>query len=316
MPKAHVLPKRLLRNLASWSSLAVLALAGCSSSSPSNGGQTNADAGGGNTVFTIVLENQDYADVVGSPNAPYINSLIATYGLATSYMDSGTHPSLPNYLYMVSGAPQYNGGLDLPPNSGNFPVDAQHLGTQLSAAGIPWRSYQEGMGTPCLLTPTGAYAPKHDPFLYFKDIQSDATLCASTNVDYSELAGDLAANKYRYLFITPSLVDDGHDPTTDPVLGLKQADAWLKSEVPKILDSAAYKAGGVLFITWDEAEGRGANSKEQVPMIVVSTRIKSPGFQSSAAYSHASYLRTVETIFGLAYLGAAATAKDMLEFLK
>ena len=59
------------------------------------------------TVFTIVLENQDYEDVLGPAgkrNAPYINSLAERYGLATNYHDSGAHPSLPNYLYMVSGS--------------------------------------------------------------------------------------------------------------------------------------------------------------------------------------------------------------------
>src|SRR5262245_53346069 len=42
------------------------------------------------TIFTIVLENQDYEDVVGSPNAPYLNSLIAQYGLATNYKETGS----------------------------------------------------------------------------------------------------------------------------------------------------------------------------------------------------------------------------------
>src|SRR4051812_37006276 len=36
-------------------------------------------------IFTIVLENHDYAEIVGSSNAPYINSLINQYGLATNY---------------------------------------------------------------------------------------------------------------------------------------------------------------------------------------------------------------------------------------
>src|SRR5438270_220179 len=45
----------------------------------------DATAGALPTVFTIVLENHDYAEIVGSPNAPYINSLIATQGLATNY---------------------------------------------------------------------------------------------------------------------------------------------------------------------------------------------------------------------------------------
>ena len=46
------------------------------------------------TVFTIVLENMDYNEIVGSTHAPYLNSLIASYGLATNYKDTG-HPSLP-----------------------------------------------------------------------------------------------------------------------------------------------------------------------------------------------------------------------------
>jgi hypothetical protein len=55
---------------------------------------------------------------------------------------------------------------------------------------------------------------------------------------------------------------------------------------------------------------------DQIPMIVISPRIKSAGYKSNVAYTHASYLRTVETIFGLPYLGAAANTQDMLEFLK
>ena len=63
------------------------------------------DGGAPLTIFTILFENHDYKEVVGSPNAPYFNSLIATYGLATNYHDSGTHPSLPNYLVLASGDP-------------------------------------------------------------------------------------------------------------------------------------------------------------------------------------------------------------------
>jgi hypothetical protein len=177
------------------------------------------------TIFTIVLENQDYADIVGSPNAPYINSLIDKYGLATNYMDSGVHPSLPNYLTMISGAPQYRGQRDLDPTQSPFPVNQPNLGAQLQAAGIKWRSYQESMGAPCQLAVSGEYAPKHDPFLYFTNIQSAAGgLCANTNVDYGSFASDLASGAYRYMWITPNLTDDGHNPEQQPVTGLKDAD--------------------------------------------------------------------------------------------
>jgi hypothetical protein len=69
----------------------------------------------------------------------------------------------------------------------------------------------------------------------------------------------------------------------------------------------------VIFLTWDEAEGRNGDSPDQVPMIVI-TPLIAPGYTSNVAYTHASYLATVETIFGLPKLGAAATANVMTEF--
>jgi hypothetical protein len=286
-----------------------------SSSGSASTGTAGSGGSGFGTVFTILLENHDYKEIVGSANAPYINKLIAKYGLATSYKDSGMHPSLPNYLYLITGAKQYPGTIDvLPTLFGVFPKDADNLGNQLELAGIEWRSYQESMGAACGLANDGDYAPKHTPFLYFKGIQLDAALCSKRDVDYSHFAADLAAGTYQYMWITPNLLSDGHNPTTDPVKGLKQSDAWLGKEVPKILASDAYQKDGVLFITWDEAAGRNGNSKDQVPMIVISPRLKSAGMKVGTALTHASYLATVEDIFGLPRLGAAQDATSLVEF--
>ncbi len=273
------------------------------------------------TIFTVVFENHDYNEIVGSANAPYFNELIAKYGLATKYSDCNIHPSLPNYLCMISGDPQYIGILDIDPTgiffTGTFPVDKENLGSQLQKAGIPWGSYQESMGTPCKLSGLGTYAPKHDPFLYFKDIQKGANdLCAKTNVDYTAFAADVAANKNRYYFITPNLTSDGHDPASDPVGALKTSDAWARAEIGKIMQTSAYKNAGIIFITWDEGEGRNGNSKDQVPMIVVSERIVSAGFKSSKAYTHKSYLATVEDLLGLPRLATVKSEATMTEFVK
>lgn len=265
------------------------------------------------TVFTILMENHDYAEIVGSPNAPYFNQLIDNYGLATKYQDSGVHPSLPNYLDLISGDPQYIGIVDLTPTESIFPVKKDNLGTQLEAAKIPWRSYQESMGSPCGLQDSGDYAPKHDPFLYFADMQASA-VCNEHNVDYSNFAGDLAAGTYRYMWITPNLTDDGHNPTTDPVAALKTCDAWAAANIPTILESAAFKANGILFITWDEAEGRNGDSKEQIPLIVVTPRIKSKGYKSTTTYTHASYLATIEDLFGLPRLPTVTSLANFSEF--
>lgn len=278
--------------------------------------------GGFGTIFTILLENHTYNDIVGNTtDAPYINGLIDQYGLATNYKDSGTHPSLPNYLYLISGDTQYFGLVDLDPTTTPFPVDKDNLGNQMTKAGIKWRSYQESSGGNCVLAShsdsSGSYAPKHDPFLYFKNIQSDSALCQSTSVQYSDFATDLATGQYKYMFITPNLSDDGHDPngtTANVSKALNQSDNWLKTELPKILASAAYKNNGVVFLTWDE--GESASDYDHIPMIIISPKLKSAKYQSSMAYTHASYLATVEDVLGLSRLGAAAQASTLSEFFQ
>lgn len=264
------------------------------------------------TVFTIVLENQDYAEVVGSANAPYINSLIAQGTLATQYRDTN-HPSLPNYLHMISGADQYPGFIDIGPQQfPYFPANQPNLGTQLDAAHIPWRSYQESMPLPCTLTDSGMFAPRHDPFLYFTDQQMDAAHCADKNVDYAQLAPDLAANTYRYIWITPNLIDDGHDPQLDPVAGLHQCDAWLATEIPKLMASDAYQHGGIIFITWDEAEGRNNDDKDLIPMIVLTKAMPHPGTEVAAAFDHGSYLATIEDLFHLPRLATVTATPNLM----
>jgi len=145
------------------------------------------------------------------------------------------------------------------------------------------------MGTPCKLTASGTYAPKHDPFLYFANIQNGANgLCAATNVDYSQFAVDLAAERNRYMWITPNLINDGHDPSNDPVAALQATDAWLQIEVPKILASAALSGRRRPLHHLGRAEGRNGNSGDQVPMIVISPMIRAAAFKSNNAYNHAS----------------------------
>jgi hypothetical protein len=297
---------------------------------PTKDGATPGDGSvvsGFGTIFTIVMENHDYNEIVGSADAPYFNSLIADYGLATNYLDSGTHPSLPNYLTMISGAPQYGGIFDIEPTgsfiTGTFPVDQPNLGTQLQTASVPWRAYAENMGTACTLTSASPYATKHDPFLYFTDMQTATPgLCAKTNVDYGSFAADLAGGTYKYMWITPNLTNDGHDPVnglgtaTDPVGSLKASDAWAKTEIGKIMATPAYTNGGVIFLTWDEGEGRNGNSKDQVPMIIISTKIVSKGFKSATAYTHKSYLATVEDMLKLPRLATVTSEASMMEFFK
>src|ERR1051326_544074 len=54
-------------------------------------------------VFIIMMENTGYDSLIGNPNAPWINSAAATYGLATNYFGV-IHPSQPNYIADVGRA--------------------------------------------------------------------------------------------------------------------------------------------------------------------------------------------------------------------
>jgi hypothetical protein len=123
---------------------------------------------------------------------------------------------------------------------------------------------------------------------------------------YTELATDLQNGTVaRYNFITPNVCDDMHDscsPTNDPI---KQGDTWLSTEVPKILNSQAYKSGGALFITWDEGEGGDG----PIGMIVLSPFAKGGGYNNAIHYTHSSTLKTMEEIFGVSpLLGDASSS--------
>ena len=267
------------------------------------------------TVFLIVMENHNWSSIKNSPSAPYINNTLLPMGAhAENYVNvAGIHPSEPNYLWLEAGT---NFGVlnDNNPSS-NHQSTTSHLVTQLEAAGITWKSYQEGItGTSCPLTTSGLYAPKHNPMVYFDDVtntnSSSAQRCVQHVRPYTELASDLQNQTVsRYNFITPNLCNDMHNSsgcaTSDSI---RNGDSWLSTEVPKILASAAYQNGGVLLITWDESEG----GDFPIGLIALSPKVKSPGFSNTIPYNHGSTLRTVQEIFGVTpLLGGAATSTDL-----
>ncbi len=56
-------------------------------------------------VFVIMMENHGYSQVVGNPDAPFINAMLASgkVNVAAQYYGVG-HPSLTNYLEVVGGS--------------------------------------------------------------------------------------------------------------------------------------------------------------------------------------------------------------------
>ena len=271
------------------------------------------------TVFLIVLENMNWSLVKGSSSAPYINgTLLPMSSYATQlYNPPGNHPSEPNYLWLESGQ-SWGVTNDADPSS-NHQSSSAHLARLLEDAGVTWKSYQEDIdGTTCPLVSQGKYAPKHNPFVFFDDMTgtnnpNDAHCIAHVR-PYGELQGDLDGGTVaRYNFITPNLCDDGHDLCGPTLNQVKQADTWLSENVPAILASQAYRNGGVLLITWDEA----ALGDGPIGMIVLSPLAKGGGYSNSIHYTHSSTLRTLEEVFDVGpYLADAANATSLADLFQ
>ncbi|MGH7437870.1 MAG: alkaline phosphatase family protein [Polyangiaceae bacterium] len=226
------------------------------------------------TAFVILMENSNWSDIQGSPDAPYINSLLPKASYCTRYYDNplGVHPSEPNYIWIESG---FHQGLttDYDPSAENV-TSADHLTKQMDAAGLSWKAYAEDAppGT-CPIEMTGNYAPKHVPQVFFSDVvgkppSTTSPQCIRHVVPYTELARDLASgNVPRYAFIAPNQCDDMHGGLRCPLTGeTRQGDDWLARNLPSILQSRAYADGGAIFITWDES----THGADAIGMIVLS----------------------------------------------
>lgn len=248
-------------------------------------------------VYLIVLENRPYGDVIGDSDAPTINALAAQGALATNYHAVG-RPSQPNYIAIVSGSTQ--GVAD----DGLHVVDAPNLADQLEAKGLSWAVSAENLPTGCFAGQTasggsdgaGNYARKHEPFISFTQVSGNADRCGTHIHDLS--AFDPAAANFQ--LIVPNLCHDAHD------CPLRVADQWLAGFAPKILDSAAFKDGGVLFVTFDEADG----VTDQIPMIAMGTGVRA-GTTWGDRRNHYAWLRTVQDAWGLACLANSCDAGNL-----
>src|SRR5258707_12134397 len=71
----------------------------------------------------------------------------------------------------------------------------------------------ESMPSPCFLTTSGTYAPKHNSMVYFDDIYTNATRCKAHDVSYTALVIDVgsAAITPNYSLIVSNLCNDRHD---------------------------------------------------------------------------------------------------------
>ena len=234
-------------------------------------------------IVEIMMENTSYGTIIGNSNAPQINALANTYGLATNYFGV-THPSEPNYVANVGGS--YFGIQDdnqfyctpalatTDPNCAgttvNHTVSAPSIADQLTAANMTWKGYFQSLPpTPAsyVTTGTGAngpytfkypsnavalYASKHNPFINFTGTQG----AVANMVPDTQLATDLASSSLpNYSLIVPDQCHDMHGTggCSDTNSLISAGDSYVGATVNQIMDSSTWKKGNnAIVVTWDE----------------------------------------------------------------
>ncbi len=292
--------------------LAALAIGGCAAAStPRNGAIQSTPSALARTtggppahVAVILMENEEYRDIIGSSATPYINSLARRYALATE-MYAIRHPSLPNYLALTGGS---TFGVDS--DCTDCAVRATSLTDQLDRRGISWKAYIEDLPARCFTgAGAGEYAKKHNPFVYYTRVINHPALCARV-VSLDQLGNDERAHALpRFIWITPNLCHDMHD--CNPVAG----DRFLAELLPGLLN--ALGQNGLVFLTWDEGSTDAGCCRLASGGHIV-TIVAGPGARPRARMrtptDHYSVLQTIEDLLGVPRLrGAACSCTPSLQ---
>jgi hypothetical protein len=223
-------------------------------------------------VVVVVFENRARDQVLGSRAAPAFTAYARRYVDLTDYT-AVTHPSLPNYLALVSGSTHR-----IASDCTTCVVHAPSIGTLLDRVHRSWAAYAEGYPSSPL------FAKKHVPFLYFPG--------EATHVH--PLSAFDPERLPSYAFVTPDLCDDGHDCPT------ATADRFLAGLVPSLL--AVPRT--VVFVVFDEGIGN-VGGGGRVAALALGTAVRAH-MVSAQRSNHYTLLRTIEDALGLPHLGESA----------
>ena len=240
-------------------------------------------------VVVVIEENHGYSQIIGSSQAPYINTLASVGALFTN-SSAITHPSQPNYLDLFSGS---NQGVRNDSCPHTFSVSS--LESELNGAGRTFTGYSEGLpavgSTVCI---SGTYARRHVPWTDFsKDRTADNQPFTSFPSNYSKLP--------TVAWVIPNLDHDMHNGT------IQQGDRWLQAHLLDYVNWARTN-NSLLIVTFDEDQGTSAN---HIATIFVGPMVK-PG-KYAEKINHYNVLRTIEDMYGLGHLGSSAKATPITD---
>jgi phosphatidylinositol-3-phosphatase len=282
--------------------LGLLCIAVCAAATAAGAGATSSGAGKASPiprfrhVILIVFENREIDDVLGNSEAPTFNRLASRYATLANYT-AVAHPSLPNYLALVSGSTH---GIDS--DCTTCLVDANSLADTLQASRKTWKTYAEGLPSVGFTgVSSGRYAKKHVPFLYFRRNLTPARL--RRIVPLTQFLPDLRRKRLpAFSLVVPDLCHDMHD------CGVATGDTWLSGFTKPLLRGSALRRS-VVFILFDEGttdDGRGGH----IPALAIGSLVRRHA-SLNAPVDHYGLLRTIEEGLRLPPLGLSAGARSI-----
>ncbi len=264
-------------------------------------------------VVIFVLENKGFRDIIGNPDAPFINRLAESNVLLTDY-HAMAHPSLPNYVAMLSGRTD---GVhsDNPSLRFSDPTIAESLVRK----GYSVKGYFQSLPEKGYLGnafPPGKplYVVRHNPFYLFGQIRNDPDWKRRI-VPIEDLPDDLRRGRLPALsFVIGDLCHDMHGGGGCPPLGhadlVKAGDRFVAFWVRKIRRSSNWKKERtIIVVTWDEGrypvlqrirDGLGRRPVRggggRVPFVAISSRNGAP-HRYGGYFDHRSLVRSLALFF-------------------
>jgi hypothetical protein len=270
-------------------------------------------------VFLIYLENKGVDDIVGSPNAPYINSLINSNGYADNYFALG-HPSDPNYFRIMGGS---DFGIDYNP-AGNA-IDANSLMEEMDKAGISWAGYAQSMPFPGDITSSGDYSVDQLPFAQFNYVYDNTPAYLQEHLlPLTQLSTDLQDPKAFPEFTWIAANEDNnmegpintlgglaqflYSQFTDHQYNVATGDEFVQQQISAIESSPTWldpTQKDAIIITFDEDNNNLSlgfgNDGNNVPMIIIPNGgavtdggMESGPFTTHDYYNEYSLMATIE----------------------
>ncbi|MFL5765317.1 MAG: alkaline phosphatase family protein [Bacteroidia bacterium] len=246
-------------------------------------------------LIFVWFENKDYSQIIGSREAPYINSLIPEGTLFSHFYALG-HPSYPQYLEFFCGID--NGKADDQCIDG-VPYSNPNLYSQLMQKGSSFAWYSEGLPqTGSGVCYAGNYVERHNPTQCFSNVPPEM------NKRWEDFPTDF--NKLEQVVcISPDLLNDMHNGS------IGQGDNWLMTHCSTLIEWCRAHHS-VFVIYFDENNNRPGN---HIPVIAVGQPVKE-GYTDSTHYDHYSWTRTILAMHGAEPIANSVTRKDILNCWK